>query len=97
MGNTDIQVSHGDIEQQGAALAQMKTEVEENFARARAQVQELESSGAFKGLAGFSFQEKYGEWNQSITTTLQLMSEFGSHLGKTSAAFADVDKSYSLK
>ena len=97
MPQGDIQVSHGSIEDQGAALARMKNELEENFTRAKAQVMELESSGAFKGLAGASFQDKYAEWNTSITTTLQLMEQFGAHLGKTSKAFAEIDQAYSLK
>lgn len=75
----------------------MKNELEADFQRAKAQVQELESSGAFKGLSGSSFQEKYAEWDKSITTTLQLMAEFGTHLGKTSSAFAEIDSAFSLK
>lgn len=92
----DIQVSHGSVEEQGRALANMKNELEENFKRAKQQVNELESSGAFVGLSGGSFQTKYNEWDQSITRTLQLMSDFGDHLGKTSKAFEEIDKAYSL-
>lgn len=97
MSGPDIQVSHGSVEEQGTRLANMKNELEQDFQRAKAQVQELESSNAFKGLSGAAFQDKYDAWDKSITQTLQLMAEFGTYLGKTSAAFADIDKAYTLK
>lgn len=97
MSGPDIQVSHGTVEEQGTALARMKNELEADFTRALSQVKSLEESGAFKGLSGSSFQTMYQDWNTSITKTLQLMEEFGTHLGKTSKAFADIDQAYSLK
>jgi len=98
MGAGDyVKINHRDIEQQSAALAAMKNELEENFKRAQAQVVSLNESGAFQGLSGSSFTEEYGKWTASITTTLQLMEQFGAHLAKTSKAFAEVDAAFSLK
>lgn len=98
MGAGDyVKINHGDIAQQSAALAAMKNELEENFKRAQAQVISLNESGAFQGLSGSSFTEEYAKWTTSITTTLQLMEQFGQHLGKTSKAFAEVDAAFSLK
>jgi len=92
-----VKINHGDIEQQATTLAAMKNELEENFKRAQAQVVSLNESGAFQGLSGSSFTEEYAKWTTSITTTLQLMEQFGQHLGKTSKAFAEVDAAFSLK
>lgn len=92
-----ISVVHGDIETQAKNLADLKNETELALNSASQQIKSLQESGAFKGLAGASFQTKYDEWNAAALKTVAILEEFGSYLGKTSAAFQEVDQAYSLK
>lgn len=92
-----ISVVHGDIETQAKNLADLKNELELTLNSCAAQIRSLQESGGFQGLAGASFQTKYDEWNTSALKTVGILEEFGQYLGKTSAAFQEVDQAYSLK
>lgn len=93
-----ISVSHGDIEAQAKNLADLKNEVELALNSCKQQIESLRDSGAFKTQnAGESFQTTFTEWHTSAQKTVALLADFGTHLSKTSAAFAEVDAAYTLK
>jgi WXG100 family type VII secretion target len=97
MSDGQVQINHADILAQSNQLKTLKAELETTLNNCSNQIRNLHDSGAFTGLSGASFTETYNEWHLSATKTIALMENFGEHLGKTSAAFAEVDQAFSIK
>jgi WXG100 family type VII secretion target len=97
MSDAQVQINHADIETQANKLNALKEELESTLRNCESQIQNLHSSGAFTGLSGASFTETFQRWHVSAQETIGIMADFGLHLGKTSAAFAEVDQAFSVK
>jgi WXG100 family type VII secretion target len=97
MSDAQVQINHADIETQAKKLSALKLELETTLRNCDNQIKNLHESGAFTGLSGASFTATFDQWHLSAQTTIGLMEDFGLHLGKTSAAFAEVDQAFSVK
>jgi WXG100 family type VII secretion target len=97
MSDAQVQINHADIETQAKKLSMLKHELETTLQSCDNQIKNLHDSGAFTGLSGSSFTATFNEWHLSAQKTIALMHDFGLHLGKTSAAFAEVDQAFSVK
>jgi WXG100 family type VII secretion target len=97
MSDGQVQINHADIEAQAKQLSNLKNQLESTLNDCSNQIRNLHESGAFTGLSGASFTEAFSKWHLSAQQTIALMDDFGLHLGKTSAAFAEVDQAFSVK
>lgn len=97
MSDGQVQINHADIEAQAKQLGTLKGQLESTLLNCDNQIKNLHESGAFTGLSGASFTETFNEWHLSAQKTIALMENFGLHLGKTSAAFAEVDQAFAIK
>ena len=97
MSDGQVQINHADIEAQAKHLSTLKNQLESTLRDCDNQINNLHDSGAFTGLSGASFTQTFNEWHLSAQKTIALMESFGLHLGKTSAAFAEVDQAFSVK
>jgi len=92
-----ISIDHGSIEAQARNLGDLKNELENAVQTTTGQIQALYEAGAFKGLAGSSFQEIFARWHKEGQDLFAVIDEFVAYLGKASSAFSEVDQAFTIK
>ena len=92
-----VHVKHDDLTAQAQRLGKDKNELEAKLQEIQSQIQQLISSGFVTDSASASFGEAHERWNTAAKATISELENMAAYLGKASAAFADVDKQFTVK
>jgi WXG100 family type VII secretion target len=92
-----VHVSHDDMNAQAQRLGLAKNELEGKLQEVQSQIQNLVSSGFITDSSSASFAEAHERWNTAAKATISELEMMATYLGKASAAFADVDKQFTVK
>ena len=92
-----VHVDHTALADQAKRLAQAKNELEGKLSEIKGQIEELVNGGFSTQSASDSFREAAARWDTAARATISELEQMGLYLGKASAAFADVDKQFTVK
>ena len=92
-----VHVEHEALATQAKRLAEAKNELEAKLTEIKGQIQELVSSGFVTESASESFRAAQENWDTAARNCVGELEVMGQYLGKASAAFQDVDQSFTVK